>query len=413
MSNPIPTDPADDFLPLMDLEPMRASDIQSGPLGVARVIIALFSRTGVRDPPPPPPRTTDKNENKDKDTNNQQDNSTKPRKKMQHVRLITIAASHYCEKVRWGLDMLEQAGAGDSRTNKEQSEFYYTEDGHPPAFGAFATVPASNDQASATPMIVFPDGRFLCQSDVILYEFCPFLYPTEISRQVVAFELDIGIRLAAAIRLCFYHRFLDPSSKEYYPALVDHLCLHSSRIEKILFRLMLDKGIDQGIRNAMQTSDENARKSKAMIRQVFAQVSNRLQQSGGRLDNSYLMDTGPTKYGFTAADLTFAATVYPILRPPEMSHFFADGMDEDRFPPDFLEFGRELRATVAGQHALNMYAQHRPVSFSSDGKVVMKSGGYRDRMPWKELGYLMGVVGAVTLAVVMAHQAGPGLKDKS
>jgi glutathione S-transferase len=381
------TDQDDDFLPLMDLKPMRASSIKSGPLGVVRVIVGLFSGTGVRDPP----RTTDKEDNS-KDNDN-------PRKKMQHVRLITIAASHYCEKARWGLDMLEA-----DPDNK--SEFYYTEDGHPPAFAAFATVPASKDQASATPMIVFPDGRFLCQSDIILKEFCPFLYPDEISNQIEDWELDMGIRLGAAIRLYLYHRFLDPS-KEYYPALTDFLCLHCSKVEKILFGAMLDKGIDKGIRNAMNISDTSAEKSKEMVRQVFAQVSVRLQQSGG----DYLMDSGntgtpATKFGFTAADLTFAALVYPLMRPPEMSHFLI--AEDDRFPPDVIAFCRELRETKAGKHALKMYAQHRPVS-PSDGKVVMKSCGRgRDRMPWKELGYLVGVVGALALAVRMVGVGRPG-----
>jgi hypothetical protein len=53
-----------------------------------------------------------------------------------------------------------------------------------------------------------------------------------------------------------------------------------------------------------------------------------------------------------------------------------------------------------------MYSQHRPV-LSADGKVVMKSCG-RDRMPWKELGYLVGVVGAVTLSVRMVSAGRPG-----
>jgi glutathione S-transferase len=382
MSGPTPTDPDDDFVPLMDLKPMRASSIQSGPLGVANILVGLFSGTGVRDPP----RTTR--------TDNEDNDNKYPRKKMQHVRLITIAASHYCEKARWGLDLLEASS---------ESELYYTEDGHPPAFAAFATVPASRDQASATPMIVFSDDKgqhLFCQSDIILKEFCPFLYPTEIANQISEFELDMGIRLGAAIRLYLYHRFLDPS-KQYYPALTDFLCRHTSKVERILFGVMLGKGIAKGIRNAMQISDQNAEKSKDMVRQVFAQVSDRLQKSG----RDYLMDTtGTTNFGFTAADLTFAALVYPIVRPPAMSHFLMD--EDDRVPPDVIAFGRELRETRAGKHALKIYAQHRPVS-ASDGKVVMKSFG-RDRMPWKELGYLMGVVGAVTLAVRMVGVGRPG-----
>jgi glutathione S-transferase len=378
MSGVTSTDHDDDFQPLMDLKPMRASSIQSGPLGVACVLVGLFSGTGVRDPPPHHP----------------------PSEKRQHVRLITIAASHYCEKARWGLDMLE--AYSDSDSNNKSVSFYYTEDGHPPAFAAFATVPASKDQASATPMIVFSDDngqQLLCQSDIILKEFCPFLYPNEIASAISEFELDMGIRLGAAIRLYLYHRFLDPS-KKYYSALTEFLCRNTSKVERILFGVMLDKGIDKGIRSAMQISDESAEKSKDMVRQVFAQVSDRLQKSGG----DYLMDTtDTTKSGFTAADLTFAALVYPIVRPPEMSHF---AIDEDRFPPDVVVFFRELRETRAGKHALKMYSQHRPV-LSADGKVVMKSCG-RDRIPWKELGYLVGVVGAVTLAVRMVSAGRPG-----
>jgi hypothetical protein len=55
-----------------------------------------------------------------------------------------------------------------------------------------------------------------------------------------------------------------------------------------------------------------------------------------------------------------------------------------------------------------MYAQHHPVS-PPDCKVAMKSCG-RDHMPWKELGYLMGVVGAVTLAVRMVGVGRPERK---
>lgn len=116
----------------------------------------------------------------------------------------------------------------------------------------------------------------------------------------------------------------------------------------------------------MEIDDEKTEKSKDMIRQMFAQVSERLHQSSG----DYLVDTADTnsptartKFGFTAADLTFAALVYPIVRPPEMSHFLID--EDDRFPADVIAFCRELRETKAGKNALKMYAQHRPVSTSN------------------------------------------------
>jgi len=92
--------------PPMDTKPMSASSIRYGPLGVARVIVGLFSCTSERDPP--------------------------SQHKTEHLRLITIAQSHFCEKARWALDLLE---------NDPDFPIYYTEDGHPPAFVAFETLP--------------------------------------------------------------------------------------------------------------------------------------------------------------------------------------------------------------------------------------------------------------------------------
>lgn len=57
----------------------------------------------------------------------------------------------------------------------------------------------------------------------------------------------MGIRLGAAIRLYLYHRFLDPS-KMCYSTLTEFLYLNNSHVERIFFSVMLDKGIDKGIR---------------------------------------------------------------------------------------------------------------------------------------------------------------------
>lgn len=59
---------------------------------------------------------------------------------------------------------------------------------------------------------------------------------------------------------------------------------------------------------------------------------------------------------FSAADLTFASLAAPVLFPPEYGASLCDLTDLD---PGFQQIVAELRATVAGQHALKMYKLHR------------------------------------------------------
>lgn len=198
-------------LPPMDLKTTTASSITYGPLGLARILVGLFSDSAaIREPP--------------------SSNKTK------HIRLITIAQSHYCEKARWGLDLLEE---------KESSPIYYTEDGHPPAFLSFATLPASNNTASASPMIVLGGSKnnqiYMVKSDVILRELCPFLYPEAVADKVIELENDLGVRLGSPVRCYAYHLFLNPT-KEHYDTLAEFLCKNTSKIETTVFRAMLDKG---------------------------------------------------------------------------------------------------------------------------------------------------------------------------
>ena len=101
------------------------------------------------------------------------------------------------------------------------------------------------------------------------------------------------------------------------------------------------------------------------------------------------MDTREKSYGFTAADLSFAALASPLIRPPELANF---AVPDKELPPRLLEFADEMRATVAGQHVLKIYAKHR----LTDGEsVVTVKGVNRDRIPWPELSVLLGFVAVV------------------
>lgn len=125
-------------LPPENLRPTKLRHISklASPMGIARGLVNLFSSSTHQRPRPEVDNATD----------------------VQHLRFITVGVSHFCEKARWALDLLqaqslEQANKGENKT----VYYYYTEDAHAPPFVSFASVPASGDQASQTPMVIFTD----------------------------------------------------------------------------------------------------------------------------------------------------------------------------------------------------------------------------------------------------------------
>ena len=297
----------------------------------------------------------------------------------EHIQLITIGVSHFCEKARWGLDLLEQS---------DTSPIYFTEDAHPPPFLSFATLAASKNKASASPMIVKADSSILYKSNVILQDLCPFLYPEEIQQDVISLELDLGTRLGASVRCVANHYILQ---KKYYPVCVKILTRNTSKVETVLFDKLLPNGADKAMREVIQVNESTCVASVAAIRQVFHELSRRLTENGGE----YLMDTKNKSYGFTAADLTFAALSYVLIRPPEMNEFSEEELE---LPPELVSFGNELRATTAGEHALKMYKIHR-LGAGVGTKVEIKTAG-RDCNPLKSIIYSVGVVGAAVGAII-------------
>lgn len=336
-------------LPPMNTKPMTEAEISSGPLRVARSLINTFSTVQYQRDAPNPSKT-------------------------KHIRLITITLSHYCEKIRWGLDLLEQ---------DTTSPYYYTEDGHPPAFVAFFTVPASNNTCSATPMAVYGDANLVeGNSEKLLNKLCPFLYPDPIQEEIQKLEHDMGKRVGATLRCFVYHHLLQPA---YNTAGISLAVANTSKIESILFNAMFTLGISDGMRKVMKINEDSARISRDELIEVFDELSRRLEEGGGE----YLMDTKDTSYGFTAADLTLAALAYHLLRPPEMANFLLS--KDDEYPPEVLQLSQQLQATRAGQHVLRMYQKHRPTNSvvivdADEGKpsqeqaiVVLKSAKIRDR----------------------------------
>jgi glutathione S-transferase len=336
----------------MDLRPTPANSIRRGPFAVIGFIIKCLSKSNLpRDPPSP--------------------------RKTKHLRLITIAASHYCEKARWALDLLEA---------DPESPYYYTEDGHTPATLAFETLPASGYKYSASPMVVYPDGTFEVKSDAILRRLCSFLYPKEIEDRVKAVEEDIAVRLGTSLRCVVYHLTLQ---KPYYDPLCELLSKNTSRIEGILLHAMIGRGVADAMKKLIHVNQATFDASLPVLLQTFAELSERL--GDGR---EFLCDDGPASaegksYGFTAADLTLAALASPLLQPP--SYYSAFDLSPERLPPELQALQAELRATRAGQHVLKMYETYRP---TVNGAVVVKSGPGRDDVDWIRVMPVVAVAGA-------------------
>ena len=345
---------------IQNVKPTKARHLKKGPLALAKFLVDLFAQVKPRSPP----------------------SSTKTR----HGRLITITPSHFCEKGRWGLDLVE---------NDPGCDFYYSEDGHPPAFSSLAAVPASKDVASQTPMVLLDGGEVIYGSDAVLKRFCPFLYPQELQQEMEELEKDLHQRLGTTMRLYAYHHMLQEG---YYDALCDVCTCQTSKVEAMLFRNLISKGIDRGLRKFMELNDANAVLAKATLEQVFEEISQRLKNNGGK----YIMDTPTKSYGFTAIDLTFASLAYLLIRPPELRAFQCE---TDRIPPHVLDFCHELASTEAGQHVLRMYREHRFGTFGSpersNGRLVLLRQGPRDRLPWVEVSMVIG--GFVALGILVQN----------
>jgi len=248
------------------------------------------------------------------------------RRMVETARLITVSFSHYCEKARWGL---ERAGVP------------FREEPHLPMFHMVAT---RRVRARRTVPALVTGGRVLPDSSDILAHAdggSGLLYPTDaaLREEVLALEDRFDEVLGPHTRRLAYHYALD-DRKVALDLVRAEGPLWQRRLIGPLFPLV--KAV---MKRAMRIDDAGVERSRRRIDEVFADVSTRLD---GR---RFLVGDR-----FTAADLTFAALAAPVIVPDgygarlpridEVSHAFQDTI------------GR-LRATVAGQYALRMYATER------------------------------------------------------
>jgi glutathione S-transferase len=241
---------------------------------------------------------------------------------------ITIPLSHYCEKARWALDRLGVP---------------YREQPHAPLLHRLAT---RRHQGGSVPILVH-DGQCIVDSTAILEYADAFgggdrLYPRDPAtrQEVSALEEQFDAHLGPHVRRWAYLELLAR------PALLRSIWSRGvPGLEALAIRMLVPLA-RRLVRSAYKVTPDGAQRSLERVRESFRLVEQRL--ADGR---RYLVGGR-----FSAADLAFAALAAPALLPPECRAVH----------PAFEELSggmqREisaLRATVAGQFALRLFAQER------------------------------------------------------
>ena len=247
------------------------------------------------------------------------------------VRLITIPISHYCEKVRWGLDLLK---------------IPYIEERHIPAFHLLAT---RKYGGSSVPILVAKSGNFTDSTDILHYlnTLSPEshgLYPKEpeLRREVEELEELFDVRLGADIRTwAYFYRLGDRDTMRRA------WCIGTPLFERIGFEIAFPF-ISSKVRQLYTITADSAATALQGIQEIFEIVDRRL--AGGK---TYLV--GDT---ISAADITFAALAAPILLPPEHPVAVAKIAE---LPIEMVAVIQELQSTAAGVYALRLYREQRCV----------------------------------------------------
>jgi glutathione S-transferase len=258
-----------------------------------------------------------------------------------HHRLVTLAFSHYNEKARWALDWCG---------------IRYREQRYLPGFSQLAVLAATRgrggraDRVStrlSTPVLVTDDGRALCDStDIARWasatiaagEPGPLFPDREVDEWVERFGSELGpyTRLAA-----YYHALRAPAAMRVL------MMANVGAAQAVVFRAIAPLGM-KVLARSLGVTAERAERATQRVRTEIERVEARL--AGRR----YLV--GDT---FTAADLTFAALLAPVLLVTAAEGYGATFPEADLLPAEARALVAELRARPAGKYALEMYRRHR------------------------------------------------------
>jgi len=240
------------------------------------------------------------------------------------MRLLTIPMSHYCEKARWALEYLDVPYTEIGRLQG----FHY-----PAAFW--------HGGGPMVPVLIPDDGPAIADSTAILRHLDrgkDTLYPPDLP-DIAALEERFDDVLGVETRRWLYLKSLTrPELLNYAAYSAPSWQLPVGRKVFALMRLFISRRLD--VRE--QTVNAGLERIEAILAKVEARLSDgRRYLCGDR---------------FTAADLSYACMVTPIVLPREYGIPLPD--------PSFLGDGAGLvhrtRDRPAGQFALRLFSEDRP-----------------------------------------------------
>ncbi len=245
------------------------------------------------------------------------------------LRFITVRFSHFCEKARWALDYAGLA---------------YREESHVPIFSWAATYGAKGGRT--VPVLVTPERTLSDSTDILHWvdarNVAPPLFPTgELGAEVAQWEETFDKRVGPAARRLIYFHLMKT------PVLVRRLLQSAgsgweapaTRLAFPVLKAMMVRGL--------RIDAAGAERSQQALNEVLDSVGTRL--ADGR---RYLAGDR-----FSAADLTFASLLVPVLWPEAVHKVAPLRMDE--LPAELRALMERVRATAAGQFALRLYAEER------------------------------------------------------
>jgi glutathione S-transferase len=255
--------------------------------------------------------------------------------------LITLAFSHYNEKARWALDWCGVP---------------YRERRYLPGFSQLAVFAATRghggraDKVSSklsTPVLLLADGTALHDStDIARYASAtlardapgPLFADPEVATWVDRFGTELGpyTRLSA-----YYHALRAPDAMSHLAS------ANVGAAQALAFRALAPLG-KRWLATKLRITPERADQARARVERELDHVEAHLR---GR---RYLVGDA-----FTAADLTFAALMAPVLLVTRAEGYGASFPDAAELMPDARELVTDFRARPAGQFVLGIYARHR------------------------------------------------------
>jgi glutathione S-transferase len=249
--------------------------------------------------------------------------------------LVTIPFSHFCEKARWALD---HARVG------------YEEEGHTPLLHRRA-VARVKGQGGSVPVLAL-DGEGVLDDSSLIVRWADArassdrkLLPSG-GRELddaLALERHLDVEFAPHVRRFAYFHILPDRARA-----LELMRLSTPTAEYRLVRLGYPL-LRALMERAMRIDAKHAQRSRDKVRDIFEQISRRLDD--GR---PYLMGDR-----FGALDIAFAAFASPLLAPPQHP---IRRLTQADFPPALRAEGAALGETAAGRFAMRMYRDHRVLS---------------------------------------------------